>query len=245
MKDDSQPIDLTVVLPAYREAEALGTLLPLLIGAVSELTPRHEILVVDAQRKVDDTLDVCSRNRVRHVFRRHGNFYGDAVRTGIEEARGEYILFMDADGSHNPAQIASLWKYRREFDVVVGSRYVKGGMTENPKILIFMSWVVNVTFRTFFHLDCKDVTNSFRLYRGTRLRAITLRADNFDIVEEVLIRICSGRRAGKLKEVPVTFERRKAGESKRNLTAFALSYVWTLLWLLKVKYRASRSTLEQ
>jgi dolichol-phosphate mannosyltransferase len=242
MKDDSPPIELTVVLPAYREAEALKKLLPSLIGAVSQLTPHHEILVVDAQQRIDDTLEVCSRHQVRHVFRRNGNFYGDAVRTGIAEARGEYIVFMDADGSHNPGQIASLWEHRREFDVVVGSRYVKGGVTENPRILIFMSWVVNVTFRTFFQLHCKDVTNSFRLYRGTRLRAITLQSDNFDIVEELLIKICSGRCAGKLKEVPVTFERRKAGESKRNLGAFAISYVWTLLRLLKIKFAASRST---
>lgn len=242
MKNDSQPIELTVVLPAYLEAEALKKLLPLLIGAVSQLTPHHEILVVDAQQKADDTQEVCSRNQVRHVFRRHGSFYGDAVRTGIEEACGEYILFMDADGSHNPAHIASLWEHRREFDVVVGSRYMKGGATENPRILIFMSWVVNVTFRTFFQLNCKDVTNSFRLYRGMRLRAMTLQSDNFDIVEELLIKICSGPRAGKLKEVPVTFERRKAGESKRNLVAFAFSYIWTLMRLLKIKFAASRST---
>ena len=241
MKNDSQPIELTVVLPAYREAEALKKLLPPLSAAVRQLTPHHEILVVDAQERVDDTSEVCSENQVRHVFRRNGNTYGDAVRTGIEEARGEYVLLMDADGSHNPGQIASLWEHRREFDVVVGSRYIKGGATENPRILIFMSWVVNVTFRTFFQLNCKDVTNSFRLYRGMRLRAMTLQSDNFDIVEELLIKICSGRRAGKLKEVPVTFERRKAGESKRNLVAFAISYIWTLLRLLKIKFAASRS----
>ena len=61
-------------------------------------------------------------------------------------SRGEFVVFMDADGSHNPKHIAKLWPYRNEYDVVVGSRYVDGGTTENPAILIFMSWVVNVTF---------------------------------------------------------------------------------------------------
>ena len=76
------PIELTVVLPAYREAEALKKLLPPLSAAVRQLTPHHEILVVDAQERVDDTSEVCSENQVRHVFRRNGNTYGDAVRTG-------------------------------------------------------------------------------------------------------------------------------------------------------------------
>jgi dolichol-phosphate mannosyltransferase len=227
-------LELSIVIPAYKEEAALSKLLPALKSRASELTAAYEILVVDAQQPVDETAAICRTNAVRHVFRRYGNLYGDAVRTGIEEAAGRYIVFMDADGSHNPAHLKLLWDQREHYDVVIGSRYVAGGHTENPAILIFMSWVVNVIFRLVFRLHCKDVSNSFRLYRAELLKPLHLKCHNFDIVEELLI-LLGGRR---MMEVPVTFECRKAGESKRKLLVFAVGYAWTLIRLLKIKFEA-------
>jgi dolichol-phosphate mannosyltransferase len=66
------------------------------------------------------------------------------------------------------------------------------------------------------------------------LKRLRLRCHHFDIVEELLI-LLSGYR---ICEVPVTFERRKAGESKRKLLLFALGYLWTVLRLLKIKFEA-------
>ncbi len=229
---------LSIVLPAYRESGSLEQLLPVLKVCAAALTPSHEILVLDSSEPLDDTAAVCRANGVRHVRRRGGNRYGDAVRTGIAEARGRWILFMDADGSHNPAQLHRLWEKRDRFDVVIGSRYVSGGATENPWILIGMSFVVNLTFRLAFQLDCRDVTNSLRLYCGESLRALTLRSDDFDIIEEILIKIVSGAARGTVTEVPVVFERRKAGESKRNLMTFAASYLTTLRRLRKFREAA-------
>jgi len=69
--------------------------------------------------------------------RRGGSLYGHAIRTALEEARGEWIIFMDADGSHNPGFLPELWRFRDNFDLVIASRYVRGGKTENPAVLIF------------------------------------------------------------------------------------------------------------
>ncbi len=233
-------VELSIILPAYREAGALRQLLPVLKSQVGELTGSWEILVIDTEQSVDDTAEVCWSAGVRHLHRTGGNFYGDAMRTGIAAAQGRYIAVMDADGSHNPSYLPSLWAHREQYDVVIGSRYVSGGMTENPAILIAMSYVVNWTFKIAFHLDCKDVTNSFRLYRAAPLKQLQLECDNFDLVEEILIKIINGKARGTLKEVPVVFERRKAGESKRNLVAFAISYFQTLVRLRKFYSEAKR-----
>jgi dolichol-phosphate mannosyltransferase len=99
-----------------------------------------------------------------------------------------------------------------------------------------MSWMVNVIFRLVFRLHCKDVSNSFRLYRAELLKPLHLKCHNFDIVEELLILLGERR----IVEVPVTFECRKAGQSKRKLLLFAISYVWTLVRLLKIKFEARR-----
>ena len=69
---------------------------------------------------------VCAINGVRHIRRSGGNQYGDAIRTGIAEARGKYLLCMDADGSHSASYFASMWAERERFDIVIGSRYVSG-----------------------------------------------------------------------------------------------------------------------
>jgi dolichol-phosphate mannosyltransferase len=219
------PCELSVVLPAYREADSLRIVLPNLAPLVSAASPRSEIIVADAMEPLDDTEAVCAQNGVVHIRRSGGNSYGDAVRSGIQRSRGQFVLLMDADGSHNPRVINELWHCRHKAEIIIGSRYVKGGATENPAVLILMSRVLNYAYQIAFRLPVADVSNSLRLYRGDQLRSLHLVSDNFDIVEEILIRLVSGRTHSTVLEVPMTFEQRKAGESKRNLTAFMFSYL--------------------
>lgn len=217
--------ELSVVMPAYREADSLRLLLPRLTSALNALSADYEIIVADSMEPLDETAEVCAAAGVVHLPRTGGNTYGDAVRSGIARSQGYSVLLMDADGSHNPAEIQKLWEKRQSFDIVIGSRYVKGGNTENPWILIAMSRVLNLAYQHAFQLPVADVSNSFRLYRGKQLRSLHLNSNNFDIVEEILIRLVSGVANASVVEIPVTFEQRKAGESKRNLPAFMLSYV--------------------
>lgn len=215
-------------MPAYREADALRQLLPGLRQAVSALGGLSEIIVADSMEPLDDTAAVCAEFGVKHIRRTGGNTYGDAVRSGISCSQGSHVLLMDADGSHNPGDIGKLWQMRNRFDVVIGSRYVRGGATENPLVLIWMSRVLNYMYKFSFRLPVNDVSNSFRLYRGDQLRSLSLVSPDFDIVEEILIRLVFGDAKATVVEVPVTFERRKAGESKRDLPAFMLTYMQSI-----------------
>jgi dolichol-phosphate mannosyltransferase len=233
-------VALSIVIPCYLEAESLRTLLPAIKAGAAALTPAFEILIVDTERPMDDTAALCQLHGVRHIHRSGGNQYGDAVRTGIREARGQYILSMDADGSHDPRFFPSMWSQRDRFDIVIGSRYMAGGHTENPAILIWMSYVVNLTFRLVFHIHAKDVTNSLRLYRADVLRPLTLESGDFDILEEILIKAITKNPALRIAEVPITFGRRKAGESKRKLVQFAFGFLKTLQKLRKFQQAARR-----
>jgi dolichol-phosphate mannosyltransferase len=231
-------LDLTIMIPAYLEAESLSALIPRIHEAASALTPAYEVLIVDTQQPKDNTQAIALAAGARHIFRSGGDQYGDAIRTGFAAARGRHLLCMDADGSHNPIYFASMWAKRDTWDITIGSRYVKGGHTENPKILIFMSWILNITFRVSFKIKAKDVTNSFRLYRMDILRPIKLESNAFDIIEELLIKAVNHRPPATVGEVPVTFEHRKAGESKRNLVEFAFKYLSTLRRLRKFQQEA-------
>lgn len=239
------PCELSVVMPAYREAAALRQLLPVLVPAVKALSSQSEIVVADSMQPLDDTEAVCRDYGVRYLRRTGGNEYGDAVRTGIRNSSGRYVLLMDSDGSHNPADIARLWAAREGHDLVIGSRYVKGGHTENPAILIWMSRVLNISYKFAFGLPVNDVSNSFRLYRGEQLRSLELVSKDFDIVEEILIRLVVGPTRATVTEVPVLFERRKAGATKRDLPAFMISYIGSIVKLrkfCKAEYKSQGSS---
>ncbi len=226
----SESPELTVAIPAYREEENLRILLPRLNKVLNGTGLSFEIVIVDTENPLDNTADACSTNHVRCERRRGGNMYGDAVRTAIAQARGKYLLFMDADGSHTPEYLPELIKFRGQYDVVGASRYISGGDTENPWVLILMSRIVNIVYSLVLGIKCKDVSNSFKLYRTEQMKDLSLRCENFDIIEEILFKL-NRRFKITIFEVPFTFKKRMFGESKRSLVAFIVTYVITLLKL--------------
>jgi dolichol-phosphate mannosyltransferase len=234
-------VELSIVLPAYEEAGSLAQVLPALQKVAAGLTSSFEIVVVDTREPRDQTPGLCQQLGVTYLPRRGGDMYGDAVRTGFEAARGRFVIVMDGDGSHNPLALPSLWEHRDACDLVIASRYVRGGQTENPALLIFMSQIVNVIFRLALGLKCYDVSNSFRLYHGADIHALRLECNHFDIVEEILVKLTALRPDFRIKEIPFTFEKRKAGKTKRQLLTFILGYIGTLWHLVRLKAKAERS----
>lgn len=228
---EQKTLDLSVVIPAYLEEENLRLLLPRVLETVRPLSSDFEVVVVDTQTAMDHTERVCAELGVAYHRREGGNAFGNAVRTGIERSRGKHVVFMDADGSHAPEYISELYKHRTDHDIVIASRYVNGGATENSIPLIVMSRVLNWTYSLFLGLKCKDVSNSFKLYRGDLLRELTLTCDNFDIIEEILFKICYYRPETRVLEIPFTFKKRMFGDTKRKLIVFMASYLWTMVKL--------------
>jgi len=228
--------ELSIILPSYLEEENLRLLLPRIKKIADEITDHFEIIVVDTQFPMDGTPQACKEFNVIYLNRIGGNTYGDAIRSGISKAKGKYIIFMDADGSHHPEFIKNLYNEKEQNDVVIASRYIEGGTTENSKILILMSRIVNWGYSFFLNINCKDVSNSFKLYKRESLQNINLNCHNFDIVEEILYKLIRNNNNLKLKELPFSFKQRMFGETKRNLPFFIITYIFTLL-----KLRFSRS----
>lgn len=235
-------MDISIVLPAYKESENLKSILPMIKSSFEKTHLVYEILVIDTMNKMDDTEEVCSSNHVKCISREGGNLYGDAIRSGFAKAQGKYIVVMDADGSHNPKDILRFYKEmkQKDYTLVIGSRYCKGGYTDNNFILKFMSWILNVTYRIMFGLNVKDVSDSFRMYSAKDIKKLELECDNFDIVEEILIKLKYSSKNFKVKEVPISFNKRVAGKSKRDLVKFIGSYIKTMQKLLEIKRQAGK-----
>jgi dolichol-phosphate mannosyltransferase len=245
MNPSSADPEITIALPAYEEAANLEILLPRLKAVLDGLGIGYQIVVADTEQPRDGTPAVCARHGAVYLARVGGSLYSHAVTTALKASLGQWVVFMDADGSHSPEFIEKLWAERQNADLVIASRYMPGGRTENPFILVLLSKIVNVIFRFTLGLKCADVSNSFRLYRGKDLRALQLECENFDVVEEILVKLTCLHSTYRVKEIPFYFEKRKAGKTKRKLVAFAVSYLGTLFRLGRLKRGAVKANHRQ
>jgi dolichol-phosphate mannosyltransferase len=120
---------------------------------------------------------------------------------------------------------------RGEADVVIASRYCPAGATENNVLLIFMSRILNWTYSMILGIRCKDVSNSFRVYDAAQLRELKLSCNNFDVIQEILLKLSRRKSDFTIVEVPFTFKKRMFGKTKRNLMLFIMTYIFTLVRL--------------
>ena len=227
--------DCTVVIPTYNESENICALIP----QVLEL-PRFRVLVVD-DSSPDGTADVVAalaeqEPRVGLLSRPGKQGLGTAYIAGFRRALAEgaeFVCEMDADFSHNPSYLpALLAAAETRYDLVLGSRYIRGGGTVNWGALRqFISRGGNVYARTILGLPVMDATGGFRCYRRRVLEAIDLDAihsNGYSFQIELLYRAL---RAGfQIGEVPIIFPDRRVGQSKmsRRIVLEALLTVWRL-----------------
>ena len=100
-----------------------------------------------------------------------------------------------------------------------------------------MSHMLNFAFRVCLRLHANDLSTDYRMYHTKQLKKVKLTCENYDVLEEVLLRLKLNKRDKKLKigEVPINFQKRMYGESKRQLLKFIISYIKTLFRLMGVR----------
>jgi len=159
----SRTMHFSVVIPARNEAEGLRQLLP----EVARLLPGAEVIVVDDGSE-DDTPSVCASFGIRHVRHPYAKGNGAAIKTGARAAKGEVLVFMDADGQHKPEDIPALIdKFHQGYDMVIGARQSgsQAGLhraVANDVFSRFASWMVMQPIA--------DLTSGFRVVRAAKFR---------------------------------------------------------------------------
>jgi len=224
-----------VVIPTYNERETIVPLVHQILDATSDA----DVLIVDdgSPDGTGDLADRLARNDERvSVIHRAGKLgFASAYRAGFEHAldRGYGVVAqMDADFSHRPEDLPRLLDGARDADVVVGSRNVPGGRTENwPLLRTLVSRGGSLYTRAMLRLPIRDCTSGFKCIRRDALADIDLEritAAGFGFQVEMNYHL---HRAGKrMAEVPIVFPDRTAGESKMSKGIFleALRLVWRL-----------------
>jgi len=227
---------ISVVLLAVNEAENLKVLLPDLISSLELTRTPFEILLIDSAAATDETPAVCEQYAKVQYINQEEPRYAGAFRTGIKHASEDHILVLDADGSHDPKVIPEIYRKSQEgYDLVIGSRYCRGGCTHDSRLSMMMSRTLNLVMRAVIGVRAKDISTSFRIYHTDQLKAVTLTCANYEVLQEVILRMKKNKKNFTIGEVPIVFEKRMFGQSKRRLMRFILSYVQTLFRFMKIR----------
>ena len=213
-------LDLSIVIPSKNEGANLDLLLPVLHEALAELDLKTEVLVVDAASE-DGTPDIAASHGARYLCEQAPG-YGNAILTGAREARGHYILTMDADHSHPTKFIRDLWDARGRGDLVIASRYVKGGGADQPLFRLVLSKILNAFFRVGLALPASDLSSGFRLYHRRVFQHFNPRFTSFVFLVELLLHTMQEGRD--IAEIPFRYEPRDKGRSNARIIQFGLDY---------------------
>ena len=229
---------LNIVLLAYEEYENLRILIPEIKKYTRTDDFDIKIIVVGKNEGDRNTSELCKQLDTTFIHRAPGNTFGDALRSGLKYSEdSDWVIVMDADGSHNPKYLPTFIDKISEntSDLIIGSRYVKGGATDNPFVLILLSKILNLVYSIYLKLDIKDVSNNFRAYKTKQISSIELVEENFEIVEEILVKLIHNVQNLSVYEIPIRFEKRMLGDSKRKFIIFVFTLTSTLLKLKKYK----------
>jgi dolichol-phosphate mannosyltransferase len=210
-----------VAVATYNEIESL----PSLVEAIFQSLPDGHVLVVD-DNSPDGTGRWCDERtrdnpRLKCLHRPGKLGLGSATIEAIHQAIDsdyDVIVTLDADWSHNPADIPKLVDGTGSADVMVGSRYVPGGRIEGwPLWRRVASRVLNTLNRWLLRLPVRDSSGAFRAYRVAKLRELPLdeiHAQGYAYLEEILWQL--KRHGATFGETPIVFRHRQAGRSKMS-----------------------------
>ncbi|WP_238602842.1 polyprenol monophosphomannose synthase [Fimbriiglobus ruber] len=226
---------ILVSLATYNER---GNLAPL-IAEIRKYAPNVDMLVVDDNspdgtgRLADELAAADPRIRVIHRPGKLGLGTATlaAMRYAIDNGY-DYLQNMDADFSHPPRFLPGILAGMANHDVMIGSRYVKGGGTENwPLARLVISRTLNTLVRFLFRMPVLDASGAFRCYRVSKLKVAHLErtlSRGYSFQQEVLFRChLVGSRLG---EYPIIFENRREGKSKVNQKE-AVRSIAMILWI--------------
>ena len=200
---------ISIVIPAYNEGEGIKDVLNGIRDTLKEDLD-YEILVVD-DGSTDETAEIVKNEGVRLIQHSYNRGYGAALKTGTKHARGDFVLYMDADSQHNPKDIIELLKHMNKNDMVVGARTKESSIPFTRRIgKTILTFIANYLSET----KIPDLNSGLRLVRkNVVIEFIHLLPNTFSFTTTITLAcIKSGYN---IKYVPINTTER-VGDSKIN-----------------------------
>lgn len=226
VRETERPV-VSIVVPAYNEAKSVREV----VASIPESVHGHAIeVIIVSDGSTDGTAERASLTRATVVEHPINQGQGGALKTGFEIARkrgADIVVTMDGDGQHSAEDLEALLRpiVADEADYVLGSRYAgldnsDNGAARQVGIRVFTK-VINAMTKA----EISDCTNGFRAIRGSELNRLTLTEERFSAPELIIEARKNGLR---IQEVPITIDRRQAGETKKPKLGYAVGLARTI-----------------
>jgi glycosyltransferase involved in cell wall biosynthesis/phospholipid N-methyltransferase len=226
---------LSILVPVYNEEEFAAAILERVVEAPLPGGLRREVIVVD-DGSDDGSAEVLAEVAARHsdtvrVIRHDRNRgKGAAIRTALEQARGEFCIIQDADLEYNPCEYGKLLKPLLDgrADAVFGSRFL---VSSERRVLYFWhalaNWLLTNICNVAADLNLTDMETCYKAFRTSLVRSIPLRSNGFGMEPELTIKLA--KREARIYEVPVSYHGRTYAEGKKIGFTDALAALGVIL----------------
>ena len=218
--------NLSIVLPTYNEKDNIIDLINKIKNVIQDHS--YEIIVVD-DNSPDDTFEICKKNflnddNIKVILRKTNHGLANSIREGIENAKGQYVVIMDTDFTHDPNLIKQMLSLKTKYNIISGSRFCKGGSMEdtmhsicsqiyNQMIKFILKTKIEDNLGGFFCIEHKNLAQLpyekiFYGYGDYYFRLLYFaKQKNFSIVE-----------------IPARYTTRTRGKSKSKFFQMAYKY---------------------
>lgn len=224
----------SIILPTYNESGNIEEL----IRSIFKSRPEgwdYEVLVVD-DNSPDGTFDIvrtafAEDRNVSACLRTSDRGLAKSLLAGVERAQGEWVVLMDSDFTHNPADLSKMLHVARVYDIVIGSRFCPGGSMQDTRHYL-MSLIYNWLIRLILRTQVQDNLGGYLVIRADVLQVLPWDKIFFgygDYCFRLLHYAQKQRRT--IVEVPVHFHPRQKGDSKSCFVRLLLSYTMALIKL--------------
>ena len=219
MAKDNEPrerkeLSVSVVIPVFNEEVTVGNIVTRTKKTLEQLGVSYEILVVD-DGSVDRSADIAQKLKA-HVLKKAHQGKGFALRSGFRQAKGELVVTLDADGSHQPEEIPLVLRYIREnkADFVIGSRFFnsEANKTKIPKINRTGNRMFNGLIWYLTGAKTSDSQSGFRAIRSSLIKRMKLGSHGYEVESEMLVKAL--KMGARVAETPISFDQRTVGKSK-------------------------------
>lgn len=201
----AQDCMVTILIPCLNEERSLGDCLSSAVEALDKLGIAGEIVVVD-NGSVDKSVDIAKSHEVRVIVEGIRG-YGSALRRGMHEARGKYIIMMDADRTYDFSQIGGFLRLLEGgADLVMGNRFA--GAIAPGAMPWLHRWVgtpfLTATLNLLYHTGVSDVNCGLRGFRRAKMEALGLECNGMEFASEMLVK--ASQQKLRIAEIPVDYD---------------------------------------
>jgi glycosyltransferase involved in cell wall biosynthesis len=218
---------VSVVIPAYNEEGTVGHVIEETISVMDNLRVPYEIIIVD-DGSTDNTRRIATAYKATVLTNEKNRGKGYAVRRGFQQAQGEIVVTIDADGAHSPKEIPDLViPLFNGTDVAAGSRFLNTRANPTTMLNRIGNFLFNATIQTLTGRRVTDSQTGFRAIKKQVVDRLNLASDGFDIESEITVK--SLKNGFKFEEKPITIRQREYSKSKLRILADGAKILKTIL----------------